>query len=100
MQGLGVDLGTTWTAAAVFDGSAIAPQTMAVLTAEQTARVAAQDAARYVIIGGDALDGPRFIWWNFVSISRERIERAKHDWAHGKFDAVPGETEFIPLPEK
>jgi len=43
--------------------------------------------------------GPRFIWWNLVSSSRERIEQAKRDWAEGRFPQVPGETEFIPLPQ-
>ena len=42
--------------------------------------------------------GHRHIWWNFVSSSRERIEQAKTDWREMRFDAVPGETEFIPLP--
>jgi Pirin C-terminal cupin domain len=43
--------------------------------------------------------GPRYIWWNFVSSRRERIEQAKEAWKTGKFAPVPGETEFIPLPE-
>ena len=46
------------------------------------------------------MDGPRHIWWNFVSSSKDRIEAAKNDWKHGRFDKVFGdETEFIPLPE-
>ena len=49
--------------------------------------------------GGDALEGPRHIWWNFVSSSKERIEQAKQDWKTGKFAPVPREHEFIPLPE-
>jgi redox-sensitive bicupin YhaK (pirin superfamily) len=53
---------------------------------------------RLVLIGGAPLDGPRFVWWNFVSSSRERIDRARDDWAAQRFAAVPGETEFIPLP--
>jgi redox-sensitive bicupin YhaK (pirin superfamily) len=44
------------------------------------------------------MDGPRHLWWNFVSSSTERIERAKADWQAGRFAPVPGETEFIPLP--
>jgi hypothetical protein len=52
-----------------------------------------------MLLGGAPL-GPRFVWWNFVSSSKERIERAKLDWSHGRFDSVPGETEFIPLPAK
>ena len=47
------------------------------------------------------MDGPRFIFWNFVSSSRERIEQAKADWKAGRFGKVPGdEQEFIPLPEE
>jgi redox-sensitive bicupin YhaK (pirin superfamily) len=54
-----------------------------------------------VIAGGAAMDGPRHIWWNFVSSRRERIEQAKAEWAAGHFGKVPGdEIEFIPLPEK
>ena len=46
------------------------------------------------------MDGPRHIWWNFVSSRQDRIEQAKAEWKAGRFDAVPGETEFIPLPER
>jgi redox-sensitive bicupin YhaK (pirin superfamily) len=55
--------------------------------------------ARLMVLGGAALEGPRYIWWNFVSSRRERIEEAKEDWKMGRFAAVPNETEFIPLPE-
>jgi redox-sensitive bicupin YhaK (pirin superfamily) len=55
-------------------------------------------AARLMVLGGASL-GPRHIWWNFVSSSKERIERAKRDWADGRFAKVPGDDEFIPLPE-
>jgi redox-sensitive bicupin YhaK (pirin superfamily) len=65
---------------------------------------AAQDTpkdAHFVIVGGAAMDGPRHLWWNFVSSRKERIEQAKAEWAAGRFDKVPGdEIEFIPLPEK
>jgi len=54
---------------------------------------------RLMLLGGEPLDGQRFVWWNFVSSSRERIEQAKEDWRAGRFAPVPGETEFIPLPE-
>jgi redox-sensitive bicupin YhaK (pirin superfamily) len=54
---------------------------------------------RMMFLGGDALEGPRHIWWNFVSSSKERIEQAKQDWKTGRFDPVPQEHEFIPLPE-
>ncbi|MGH7747781.1 MAG: pirin family protein, partial [Candidatus Dormibacteria bacterium] len=54
---------------------------------------------RMMLLGGDALEGPRHIWWNFVSSSKERIEQAKADWKSGRFALVPNEHEFIPLPE-
>jgi redox-sensitive bicupin YhaK (pirin superfamily) len=57
--------------------------------------------AHFVICGGAPMDGPRHIWWNFVSSRKDRIEQAKSDWKAGHFDKVPGdEVEFIPLPEK
>ncbi len=56
--------------------------------------------ARLMLLGGEPMDGPRHIWWNFVSSSRERLEQAKADWKSGRFAKVPGETEFIPLPER
>jgi len=56
--------------------------------------------ARVMVLGGEPLDGPRHLWWNFVASSRERIEQAKADWKAGRFPDVPGETEFIPLPEQ
>jgi hypothetical protein len=56
-------------------------------------------AERLALLDGEPLDGPRYLWWNFVSSSRERIEQAKADWKSGRFAAVPGDPEFIPLPE-
>ncbi len=61
--------------------------------------VKATRRARLMFLGGTAMEGPRYIWWNFVSSRRERIEQAKEDWKTGRFSPVPGETEFIPLPE-
>jgi redox-sensitive bicupin YhaK (pirin superfamily) len=61
--------------------------------------IEATRAARLMYLGGTALEGPRHIWWNFVSSSRERIEHAKEDWRRGRFASVPDETEFIPLPD-
>jgi hypothetical protein len=59
----------------------------------------AASEARVILVGGAAMDGPRHIWWNFVSSRKERIEQAKADWKLGRFDTVPGdEREFIPLP--
>ena len=54
---------------------------------------------RLMLLGGEPIDGPRHIWWNFVSSSSERIEQAKEDWKAGRFAPVPEETERIPLPE-
>jgi redox-sensitive bicupin YhaK (pirin superfamily) len=54
---------------------------------------------RAMLLGGAPLAEPRYLWWNFVSSRPERIEQAKRDWQNGRFAAVPGEHEFIPLPE-
>ncbi len=63
--------------------------------------VAARAATRMLFLGGEPMDGPRHIWWNLVSSSKERIEQAKEDWKQRRFDTVPGdEEEFIPLPER
>ena len=56
--------------------------------------------SRLMLLGGAAMEGPRYIWWNFVSSRQDRIEQAKEDWRSGRFDPVPGETEFIPLPDR
>ncbi len=62
--------------------------------------VKANSTARFMIFGGAPMEGPRYIWWNFVSSRPERIEAAKEEWAKGRFDTVPGdEADFIPLPE-
>ncbi len=56
--------------------------------------------ARLMLVGGEPMDGPRHIWWNFVSSSKERIDQAKADWKQKRFDTVPGDpTDFIPLPD-
>jgi len=73
---------------------------MLVLEDGAAARIAAEAEARLMLLGGAPLDGPRHMWWNFVSSSKDRIEQAKADWAEGRFDPVPGETEFVPLPER
>jgi redox-sensitive bicupin YhaK (pirin superfamily) len=85
--------------AAALDGTPLPPQTMTVLHAGEEPLLSASGDARVVLIGGAPL-GPRFVWWNFVSSRRERIHQAAEDWAAGRFDTVPGETEFIPLPDR
>ncbi len=61
--------------------------------------IMATQASRLMLLGGAPMDGPRYIWWNFVSSSKERIDQAKADWAEGRFEPVPGDDEFIPLPD-
>ena len=61
--------------------------------------VRAQSDSRIMLLGGEPMDGPRHIWWNFVSSSKDKIEAAKDDWKRGRFAIVPGdEKDFIPLP--
>jgi redox-sensitive bicupin YhaK (pirin superfamily) len=76
---------------------AIRPGNMAVLE-PQPVTLASAAGARLVLIGGEPLDGPRHLWWNFVSSSRERILQASADWQAQRMGQVPGDPEFIPLP--
>jgi redox-sensitive bicupin YhaK (pirin superfamily) len=81
------------------DGQPVAPGVMAVLRPGARVVVEADGPARVMLVGGAPLDGPRHIFWNFVSSSKERIDRAAADWRAGRFPKVPGdEQEFIPLP--
>ncbi len=73
---------------------------LAILQSGSSGKVSARTRAKIMFAGGDALEGERIIWWNFVSSSRERLERAKEDWRAQRFDTVPGETDFVPLPER
>lgn len=62
--------------------------------------IEADSDAHFMVFGGDPMEGPRYIWWNFVSSRLERIEAAKEEWSQGRFDTVPGDEEdFIPLPQ-
>jgi redox-sensitive bicupin YhaK (pirin superfamily) len=72
--------------------------TLAVLRQGATAPLRAEEQTRVIVVGGAQL-GPRHIWWNFVSSSEARIERAKRDWADMRMGTVAGDDEFIPLPE-
>lgn len=84
---------------AVVDGGPLRAGDLAVLEAGGSVRIDADGPCRLMLLGGAALDGPRTIWWNFVSSRTERIEQAKSDWLENRFARVPGETEFIPLPD-
>jgi redox-sensitive bicupin YhaK (pirin superfamily) len=79
-------------------GDTFGPGRLLVLRPGERISVLGLTNVRLMLLGGAPLDGPRHIWWNFVSSSKDRIEAAKADWAAGRFDAVPGESEFIPLP--
>jgi len=72
---------------------------LAIARAGATPTLAALEDSRVMVIGGEPV-GARHIWWNFVSSSRERIERAKRDWLEGRIGKVAGDDEFIPLPER
>jgi redox-sensitive bicupin YhaK (pirin superfamily) len=80
------------------DAETYRPQTMLVIATGAAPRISAREPCRIIIIGGEPV-GQRRIWWNFVSSSRERIERAKADWRDGRFGTIAGDDEFIPLPE-
>jgi hypothetical protein len=80
------------------DGEAIPANTMAMLEPGLPVRVSSTLGARFVLVGGAPLDGRRYIFWNFVSSSRERIEQAARDWEADAFVPVPGDSERIALP--
>ncbi len=79
------------------DGQRFGEGDMAVASANSAMHLHASEDSRIMVLGGETL-GERHIWWNFVSSSLERIEQAKRDWRDGRFDGVPGDEEFIPLP--
>ena len=81
------------------DGILYPESELLVLAPGRDVRVVAPHGARVLLFGGEPLDGPRHLWWNFVSSSKERIEQAKIDWLGGRFAQVPGDDEFIPLPK-
>ena len=85
--------------ALAIDGEALPPFTMAVIETGSSARLSTGTGVKLVVIGGAPLDGQRFIFWNFVSSSKERLARASEDWEQQRYAKVPGETEWIPLPK-
>jgi redox-sensitive bicupin YhaK (pirin superfamily) len=80
------------------DGSALELDTLGVIDAGNGCQLKASQERTVVVIGGAPLDGPRYLLWNFVSSTKSRLQSAAIDWREQRFDAVPGETEFIPLP--
>lgn len=81
-------------------GEGLPARTLAVLAPGVSTTIHASAPARFVVIGGEALDGKRFIWWNFVSSRRERIAQAGDDWSAQVMGRIEGDDEFIPLPER
>jgi redox-sensitive bicupin YhaK (pirin superfamily) len=79
-------------------GRTHAPGRLLVLRPGDLLSATALQPARLLLLGGEPMDGPRFIWWNFVSSREDRIEQAKADWEAGRFAPVPGDDESIPLP--
>ncbi|MES2320203.1 MAG: pirin family protein [Pseudomonadota bacterium] len=86
--------------AIAIDGETVPPNMMSYMDGARAARISSADGAQFVVIGGAPLDGHRFIFWNFVSSSKERIARASDDWEQQRYARVPGETEFIPQPPR
>lgn len=85
---------------AQLDGADIPDKHLVLLDPGSHPKLRARTPLKAMLLGGEPLDGPRHLWWNFVSSSKERLEVAKQDWLDGKFGQVPGEVEFIPLPER
>ena len=81
-------------------GTDIEARQMAVLQPGSKIVVTAGQDSHLLLLGGAAMDGPRYIWWNFVASSVDRLKSAAEDWKLGRFGIVPGdEQEFIPLPD-
>jgi redox-sensitive bicupin YhaK (pirin superfamily) len=80
-------------------GDVFGPAQLLVFRPGDRITIKGRSDARFLILGGEPMDGPRFIWWNFVSSRRDRIEQAKADWRLARFNSVPGDSEFIPLPQ-
>ena len=85
---------------AKIDGEAIDPYALHVLRPGHEALLSSMSGARLMLMGGQAFTTRRYVFWNFVSSSRERINQAKEDWKARRFPLIPGDdAEFIPLPE-
>jgi redox-sensitive bicupin YhaK (pirin superfamily) len=79
------------------DGFPLEQYRLAVLTPGAAVTISCDRPTRCMVIGGEPV-GERHKWWNFVSSRLDRIEQAKQDWREGRFEPVPQEIEFIPLP--
>lgn len=77
----------------------IQKQQMITLVPHANPTIEASSDATLMLLGGAPLKSDRIVWWNFSSSDANRLEAAKQDWVNGRFPAVPGDTEFIPLPD-
>lgn len=77
----------------------LAPGVLVIAEPGKSMLIEAEVRGRVMVLGGKAL-GKRYIWWNFVAHSEERMEQARRDWQEGRFGKVPGDDEFIPLPTR
>lgn len=82
------------------NGVPVPRHTLSLLAPDQDAHIFGARNGRLMVIGGDPLDGPRYMWWNFVSSRKDRIAQAAQDWSAHAFGYVIGESEIIPLPER
>ncbi len=81
-------------------GDRFGPHQLLILRPGDIVTVRATQPSRFMLLGGEPMDGPRHIWWNFVSSRKDRIDQAKADWTGKRFALVPGDSEeFIPLPD-
>jgi redox-sensitive bicupin YhaK (pirin superfamily) len=80
-------------------GRAVSAGSMAIIRPGSDAVAHVESNSKLMLLGGATLPGKRYLWWNFVSSSRDRMEQAKADWRENRFPDVPGESEFIPLPD-
>jgi redox-sensitive bicupin YhaK (pirin superfamily) len=83
------------------EGAPLTRHDLALLDPDTTVVVSAREPSRFMLLGGEPLDGPRHIWWNFVSSSQQRIVAAARRWKDGGYPKVAGdEQEFIPLTDE
>jgi redox-sensitive bicupin YhaK (pirin superfamily) len=82
------------------NGMPLPERNLGFVSSNESLEIRARAQSRVMLLGGEKMDGPRHIWWNFVASSREKLEQAKERWREQRFPPVPGETEFIPLPER
>lgn len=81
------------------DGTTLSSGELGVLSPGVAGAATAVQKSRIALVGGEPLDGPRFMWWNFVSSRKERLEQAKADWRHRRFPLIPGDSDtLVPMP--